>query len=239
MPLVEHLAELRRRLIISAIALVAGAIVAFSLYNRILDFLIRPYTDITGKTEFVILDPLEGFATRLKMAAWCGAFLASPVVLWQLWRFITPGLHKNEKRYAIPFIISSMLLFPLGAVVAMLTFPQALRFLIGVGGTNLDPLFTPGKYLSLIILMMVAFGIAFEFPVLLVFLAAGRRGDEPEAAQLAAAGDGHHRGGGGGDHAQPGPVLAVRHGGPDVPVLRGVDPHRPAAQEMTRKGHDA
>jgi sec-independent protein translocase protein TatC len=170
MPLVAHLAELRRRLIVSAIALVAGAIVAFCLYNRILEFLIRPYTEITGKTEFVILDPLEGFAARLKVAAWCGAFLASPVVLWQLWRFITPGLHKNEKRYAIPFIVSSVLLFALGAVVAMLTFPQALRFLIGVGGTVVDPLFSPGKYLSLITLMMVAFGIAFEFPVLLVFL---------------------------------------------------------------------
>jgi sec-independent protein translocase protein TatC len=170
MPLVDHLAELRRRLIISAIALVSGAIIAFCLYNRILELLIRPYTDITGKTEFVILDPLEGFAARLKVAAWCGAFIASPVVLWQLWRFITPGLHKNEKRFAIPFILASVFLFALGAVVAMLTFPQALKFLIGVGGTVVDPLFSPGKYLSLILLMMVAFGIAFEFPILLVFL---------------------------------------------------------------------
>ena len=170
MPLVEHLTELRTRLIWSAIALVVGAVVAFTLYNRILDFLIQPYTDITGKTEFVILDPLEGFAARLKVSAWCGGFLASPVVLWQLWRFITPGLHKKEKRYAIPFIIGSVLLFALGAGVALLTFEQALSFLIGVGGPNVDPLFSPGKYLGLITLMMVAFGIAFEFPILLLFL---------------------------------------------------------------------
>jgi len=170
MPLVEHLTELRKRLIWSAIALVAGAIVAFALYTRILDFLIDPYTDITGKTEFVILDPLEGFASRLKVAAWGGAFLASPVVLWQFWRFITPGLHKKEKRYAIPFIVASVLLFALGATVALLTFEQALTFLIGVGGDRVDPLFSPGKYLSLVTLMMVAFGIAFEFPVLLLFL---------------------------------------------------------------------
>jgi sec-independent protein translocase protein TatC len=170
MPLVSHLTELRRRLIISVIALVVGAIVAFVLFNRILGFLIRPYTEITGKTDFVILDPLEGFAARLKVAAWGGAFIASPVVLWQLWRFITPGLHKSEKRFAIPFIIGSMLLFVLGAVVALLTFPQALRFLIGIGGSSVDPLFSPGKYLSLITLMMVAFGIAFEFPILLLFL---------------------------------------------------------------------
>ena len=170
MPLVEHLTELRTRLIWSAIALVAGAIVAFSFYNRILDFLIDPYTDITGKTEFVILDPLEGFAARLKVSAWGGAFLASPVVLWQIWRFITPGLHKKEKRYAVPFIIGSVLLFALGAGMALLTFEQALSFLIGVGGPNVDPLFSPGKYLGLITLMMVAFGIAFEFPILLLFL---------------------------------------------------------------------
>ena len=170
MPLVAHLTELRTRLIWSAIALVAGAIVAFTLYSPILEFLIQPYTDITGKTEFVILDPLEGFASRLKVAAWGGAFLASPVVLWQLWRFITPGLHRKEKRYAIPFIVASVLLFALGAAVAPLTFEQALSFLIGVGGPNVDPLFSPGKYLGLITLMMVAFGIAFEFPILLLFL---------------------------------------------------------------------
>ena len=104
------------------------------------------------------------------MAAWSGAFLASPVVLWQLWRFITPGLHKNEKRYAIPFIISSILLFTLGGSVALYTFESALRFLVGIGGDNLTPLFSASKFLSLIILMIIAFGIAFEFPVLLVCL---------------------------------------------------------------------
>jgi len=170
MPLVDHLAELRTRLIWSALALAVGGVVAFALYNHILDFLIQPYTEITGRTDLVILDPLEGFAARLKVSAWCGAFLASPVVLWQLWRFITPGLHKHEKRYAIPFILASILLFALGAALALYTFPQALSFLVAVGGPNVEPLFSPGKYLGLITLMMVAFGIAFEFPILLVFL---------------------------------------------------------------------
>jgi len=170
MSLVEHLGELRRRLIICAIALVAGGIVAFLLYNRILNFLIGPYTNITGKKTLFITDPLEGFAARLKVAAWGGAFLASPVVLFQIWRFITPGLHRKEKRYAIPFILASVLLFLLGAAVALLTFEQALKFLIGIGGNDLDTIFTPGKYLGLITLMMVAFGLAFEFPILLVFL---------------------------------------------------------------------
>ncbi|MDQ6796997.1 MAG: twin-arginine translocase subunit TatC [Actinomycetota bacterium] len=170
MSLVEHLTELRRRLIICAVALVVGGTIAFLLYNRILSVLIGPYTDITHKKRLLITDPLEGFATRLKIAGWGGLALASPVVLWQLWRFITPGLHKKEKRYAIPFIIASIVLFLMGAAVAMLTFKPALKFLIGVGGSDLDPMFTPSKYLSLITLMILAFGIAFEFPILLVFL---------------------------------------------------------------------
>jgi sec-independent protein translocase protein TatC len=174
MPLVEHLAELRQRIIVAAIAVGVGGIVAFVLYNRILDFLIGPYTDITGKTTLIITDPLEGFTTRLKIAAFGGLALASPVVLWETWRFITPGLHKREKRYAIPFIIASILLFLLGAVVAMITFRQALRFLIGVGGENLETFFTPTKYLNLIVLMIIAFGVAFEFPIALVFLQLAR-----------------------------------------------------------------
>jgi sec-independent protein translocase protein TatC len=164
MPLVEHLAELRRRLIISAIAIGAGGIVAFFLYNWILGLLIEPYTDITGKTQLVFTDPLEGFTTRLKLAAYGGLFLASPVVLWQFWRFVTPGLHKNEKRFAIPFVLASLGLFLLGATVALLTFEPALSFLIGVAGPNLESFFTASKYLSLVMLMMLAFGIAFEFP---------------------------------------------------------------------------
>ncbi|MDQ3978369.1 MAG: twin-arginine translocase subunit TatC, partial [Actinomycetota bacterium] len=118
MPLVDHLAELRRRIIVSVIAIGIGGIVAFALYSPILDFLIGPYTEITGRETLLITDPLEGFTTRLKIAAFGGLALASPVVLWELWRFITPGLHKREKRYAVPFIIASIVLFALGAVLA-------------------------------------------------------------------------------------------------------------------------
>ena len=170
MTLVEHLRELRRRLIICAVAIAVGGIVAFALYNQILPVLIAPYREVTHRRSLLITDPLEGFATRLKIAAYGGLFLASPVVLWELWRFITPGLHKRERRYAIPFVLSSIVLFLLGGVVAMVTFKPALRFLVGVGGSNLSTFFTPSKYLSLILLMIVAFGVAFEFPIVLVFL---------------------------------------------------------------------
>ena len=173
MSLVEHLTELRRRLVISAIAVALGGVVAFILYNHILNFLIHPYCSVGRKhapCTLFIQDPLEGFATRLKVAGYVGLFLASPVVLFQMWRFITPGLHAREKRYAVPFVLSSILLFVFGAVIAMLTFPEALHFLIAVGGPNLQTIFSPSKYLNLILLMIVAFGVAFEFPVVLVFL---------------------------------------------------------------------
>ena len=173
MSIIEHLTELRRRLIISAVAVGAGAVLAFVFYDRILDFLIQPYCDTLPPGEtctLFITDPVEGFATRLKVATWGGLLLASPVVLFQLWRFITPGLNPNEKRYAVPFVTSSVALFCLGTVLARLTFPKALDFLLAVGGEDLEAILSPAKYLRLVILVMVAFGVAFLFPVLLVFL---------------------------------------------------------------------
>lgn len=174
MPLTDHLAELRRRLIVSAVAVAVGGVVAFLLYNRILGLLIGPYEDVTGRTTLLITDPLEGLSVRLKVAGYGGFLLASPVVLWQIWRFVTPGLHRREKRFAIPFILSSILLFLVGAGIALFTFERALSFLVGVGGENLETFFSPSKYLGLVILMMVAFGVAFELPVVLVFLQLAR-----------------------------------------------------------------
>jgi sec-independent protein translocase protein TatC len=174
MSVVEHLGELRHRILVSLVAVAVGAVVGFVLYERILDFLIEPYCDIerrpAGPCRLIVLDPLEGFATRLKVASYTGLFLASPVVLFQLWRFITPGLNPNEKRYAVPFVLSSIVLFCLGVVLARLTFPRALDFLVGVGGPDLQAFFSPAKYLRFVLLVIVAFGVAFEFPVVLVFL---------------------------------------------------------------------
>ncbi len=171
MSLVEHLTELRTRLFISALAVTIGAIIAFALYNRILDFLVHPYCEIRdGKCQLFVQSPLDGLATRLKIAGYGGLMMASPVVLWQLWRFITPGLHKNEKRYAIPFIVSSTLLFFFGILLAYLTFPKALGFLIDIGGSNIQEIFSPKEYVSFFLKVMLAFGLAFEFPVVLVFL---------------------------------------------------------------------
>lgn len=173
MTLVEHLTELRHRLVVSAIALALGAMVAFIFYGPLLDALKHPYCQTLPKGDpcrFYIQDPLEGFAARLRLAGYSGFVLASPVVLWQVWRFITPGLHQKEKRYAVPFVLSSIFLFLLGAFLGYATFPKALQFLQSVGGDGLQEIYSPAKYLRLITLVMVAFGVSFEFPVLLVFL---------------------------------------------------------------------
>jgi sec-independent protein translocase protein TatC len=182
MTLVEHLTELRRRLVISVVAVVLGAIVAFIVYNRILHVLSHPYAVVTRNKngcghkgcDLIVTDPLAPFIVRLKVATYGGLILSLPIVLWQVWRFITPGLNPKEKRYAIPFVVSSILLFAFGGFVAWITFPKALGFLVSIGGGSITPFFTADKYLTFISLMIVAFGLSFEFPVVLVFLLLAR-----------------------------------------------------------------
>jgi sec-independent protein translocase protein TatC len=176
MTVVEHLTELRRRIVISAIAVSVGAVVCFIFSESIIRFLITYYRDATAgeKDALIFLGPLDAFLTRIKIATYGGIVLALPVWLFELWRFITPGLNPKEKRYAIPFVLSSIVLFAVGVLVAFLTLPKALEFLLDVGGTQLRPELTADKYLSFVSLMAVAFGVAFEFPVVLVFLLLAR-----------------------------------------------------------------
>jgi sec-independent protein translocase protein TatC len=182
MSLVEHLTELRRRIVICAIAIGVGAVIGFLLYSRILHLLAEPYAEVTkGRKacgadgcDLVVTDPLAPFIVRLKVSTYSGLVIALPVVLWQLWRFITPGLNPKEKRYAIPFILSSIVLFAAGGFVAWATFPKALDFLIKIGGGDIGTFFTADKYLTFISLMIIAFGLSFEFPVVLVFLMLAR-----------------------------------------------------------------
>ena len=172
MTLVEHLEELRRRLMYALLAVAVASVAGWFLYAPVLRVLVGPYRRATGSTEtrLVFQSVTEPFLLRLKVGAFIGLALALPVVLYQLWRFVTPGLYPKERRYAIPFVICSYLLFWVGALFAYITFPTALEFLIGFGGPDLAPLLTAECYLSFIFLMIVAFGASFEFPVVLQFL---------------------------------------------------------------------
>ena len=177
--------ELRSRLIKSVLAIVVGAVVCWVLYPQILDLLVQPYCDVVpeeavveeaarqnlfGGCELLVLDPLEPFSVRLTVAGYGGLTLAIPVVLWQVWRFVQPGLYPRERRHAAAFTVIGALLFALGAGLAYWSIPRALRFLATIGGEDLVTGFSPAKYLSFVIKMMAAFGIGFEFPILLVFL---------------------------------------------------------------------
>lgn len=176
MTLLEHLGELRRRVIISVVAIAVGAVIAYFLYDHILSFLEHPYCHVL-KVNHVkqactlqVFDPLGKLTNRLKISFFAGCGIALPVMLYQLWRFITPGLNPNEKRYAIPFVLGSLVFFGFGAFVALTTLPYALSFFQSVGGKGVGTFYALDPYIRLVMLMIVAYGIAFEFPVVLVAL---------------------------------------------------------------------
>jgi sec-independent protein translocase protein TatC len=178
MPLMDHLIELRRRLLISVAAVFLCGIVVFVFYDWVLSFLSGPYEHVCRNSrggsretcKLIVTDPLAPFIVRLKISGYGGLALSVPIVMWQVWRFIVPGLHKRERRYAIGFVVGSIVLFALGCVVAWFTITKALEFLLGIGGPGIQPLIDANKYLTLVMLMFAAFGFAFEFPLLLVFL---------------------------------------------------------------------
>ncbi len=178
MTLFEHLAELRKRLLICVAAVAIGTVVAWFFYDDAIRFMAHPYRvflvhhhakDITGG-DLVTNGPLEGVTTRLKVCTYGGIALASPVVFWELWRFVTPGLYKHEKRYVIPFVASAVVLFAAGVTTAILVFPKALMWLIDVSGTGVAPLFSPAKYFTLYAAMCFIFGAVFMYPLIVIFL---------------------------------------------------------------------
>ncbi len=171
MTLFEHIGELRRRLIICILVFVVGAIVCYVGYNHILQVLRQPLCDVRPHDcRLFFTAPLQGFTTRLNIASYGGLVIGLPVILYELWQFVTPGLKASEKRYALPFVFSTVLLFALGAFIAYFIFPKGLSFLLHSAGSGTTPLLTVQEYVGLITLLMVVFGIAFEFPAVLVGL---------------------------------------------------------------------
>ena len=183
MTLTEHLGELRVRIIRSGLAVVIGAVAIIAFYGRVLDFLIQPYRDLCESQPEAFcpgsdadaplvnaFSPTEGFSARIRIGMYGGIIAALPVILWQIWRFVVPALEAKEKKYAIPFVISSVVLFGAGASLAYLTVGRALEFLIRWSDESVNQVFGIEKYISLVGLMIFAFGIGFLLPVLLVFL---------------------------------------------------------------------
>lgn len=177
MTLTEHLSELRARIIRSALAVTIGMVVVIAFYDQVLDFMLAPYRDLCEQKgasfcdpELYTFTPTEGLSTRLRVGMYGGIIIALPVLLWQLWRFIVPALHAKERRLAVPFVASSLVLFLIGGVLAYITVDRALNFLISWAGEDVSQRFSVSSYVSLIGLMIFAFGAGFLLPVLLVFL---------------------------------------------------------------------
>src|SRR5262245_3499357 len=182
MSLIDHLSELRHRLVICLWALVVASIAGIFPYGPTMQLIQAPYCDFLkahpDKAPFdngcslIFLGAIDGFLITVKVVVFLAFVVALPVLLYQLWGFIVPGLTARERRWAIPFVAVSILLFLLGAAAALITLPAALNFLLSVGGETLSPLLTVDKYVGFVLFTILAFGLGFEFPILLISIAA-------------------------------------------------------------------
>lgn len=180
MSVLDHLRELRRRLIAVIAIIAVGAIVGWVLYNPILEILKHPYCTIPYQHRLGALSqrdcnlffrgPLDGFTIRLKVSFIAGAILTAPIWLYQLWAFVTPGLRKNERRWTIAFVLTSSVLFFAGMALAYLTLAKGLRVLIVSAGSGTQAALDVTSYISFVTLMLLVFGASFELPLLIVML---------------------------------------------------------------------
>ena len=180
MSLVSHLRELRNRLVKAFVFIFVGAVATFLWYNNgLLDFIKAPYCDLPSDLRFsvegqectlIVTDVLGGFLLRLKVSFIGGIILSSPFWLYQLWAFVTPGLKRNEKRYTVVFVGLSSLLFAGGTVLAYVTLRNGLKLLLSIAGEGVTPLLSAPEYVGFVVLLLVAFGISFQVPLVALML---------------------------------------------------------------------
>jgi len=175
MPLLAHLEELRKRIIFSILGVLVGFISCWSFADRIFGLVQQPliqalrHHGLSG--GLVYLNPTEPFSLYLQVGLVAGLFAACPFVFYQLWLFIAPGLYRNEKRYALPFLLSTVSLFAAGGLFGYkMVYPASLDFLIGYG-QRFQPMITIGEYTKLFVTVILGFGLIFEMPILVFFLA--------------------------------------------------------------------
>lgn len=185
MSLTDHLYELRYRLMVAIIAIVLGGIVGFVWFSvsafglpTLADLINRPYCDLPttirfspgGGCQLMQTKPFEVLMLRLEVGISLGAVLASPIWLYQVWAFITPGLRDLERKFASTFVVLASALFVLGAVVAYFIVPAGLKFMVGFGGSAFFTALTGGEYINFVLKVLLIFGISFEVPLLIVML---------------------------------------------------------------------
>jgi sec-independent protein translocase protein TatC len=182
MTVVEHLDELRSRLIWSILAVAAASVGSWFLFGPVTHLLERPFCNFMQAHPSLAADPSEPcklvfssvvspFLVKIKVTVFLGLAMALPVILYQLWMFVVPGLTQRERRYAVPFVVSSLVLFAFGGWFALFTLPRGLNFLLGFAGTDrILLLLTFDKYVGFVTLLILAFGLSFEFPLVLISL---------------------------------------------------------------------
>jgi sec-independent protein translocase protein TatC len=180
MPLMDHLRELRNRVVKMALALIAGMIVGFIFFNQAWHFIERPLCDAVirghtgcgtaGVNQLILNGPLDSFYLRVKVAFIVGIILSSPVWLYQLWAFIAPGLYAREKRWSYIFLGSAIPLFGIGITLCYLSLGRSMHYLLGLTPAGVGNYIQVDQYMSFVMAMMLAFGLAFELPLLIVML---------------------------------------------------------------------
>lgn len=155
-----------------------GTIVGWLVFDPVMSVILRPACDLPnllemsddGQCRLLVLRPLEAFSVRIKTSLVVGLFIGGPVIFYQLWRFITPGLTPRERRLSLPFVVFSQVMFAVGIAFAYLVIPPGLKILLGIGGDNFTAALSANEYLSFFLRTSVAFGLVFEIPLVLIFL---------------------------------------------------------------------
>lgn len=176
MPFLDHLEELRWRILWSLLAIVLGAVVGFILVVKfgVLDLLINPYYSVMGEeVRLVFLSPTEPFFLILRVGILLGLVLASPILIYQIWAFLSPALDRHEKRAIIPALYMGVVLFASGVAMSYyLALPVTLRFLLFFAEGYFEQMLQAGPYLGFVTKLLMAFGILFELPVVIMILSA-------------------------------------------------------------------
>jgi sec-independent protein translocase protein TatC len=176
MSLVDHLRELRRRIFICVLAVLPGAVIAAFFYDQIQSFLLAPVCTVEQRNPDGSCGPLTlvgliaPFNIALTVSIATGFLLAAPVWLYQLWAFVTPGLYRNERRWTLAFLFTSIPLFFAGAALCYWVLPRAVELLLGFTPAEADNLISVSEYLTILLRLILVFGLAFEIPVFVVLL---------------------------------------------------------------------
>lgn len=169
--LLDHLTELRSRLVKSLLAIVAFSFLAYAYSEQVFDVIRKPIAPYLSGGGLIFTAPTDKFMAHIKVAMFAGLILSCPVWIYQAYKFIAPGLYKNEKKYVVSFIFTGSMLFLVGILFSYFgMMPIAFEFLLGFGGSTDKPMITINEYLSLFMTLALVFGLAFELPLVLVIL---------------------------------------------------------------------